>query len=60
MTDGHDVFGRTASGELFNLLKNPLQPLLMVGQHGDLRELSARAGKTRRKKSRTRVAKRAG
>lgn len=51
MTDGRDVYGRTASGELFNLLKNPLQPLLMIGAGGDLRELSARVarGKRRRK-----------
>lgn len=58
MTDGRDVFARTTSGELFNLLKNPLQPLLMVGSDGDLRELSARAAKTRRKKTRPRAPKR--
>ena len=50
MTDGHDVYGRTVSGELFNLLKNPLQPLLMIGGAGDLRELSARAARSRRRK----------
>ncbi len=50
MTDGRDVYGRTASGELFNLLKNPLQPLLMIGGAGDLRELSARAARSRRRK----------
>jgi len=58
MTDGRDVFARTTSGELFNLLRNPLQPLLMVGSDGDLRELSARAAKTRRKKTRPRAPKR--
>src|ERR1041384_2672722 len=30
MTDGHDVYGRTANGELFNLLRDPMQPLLMI------------------------------
>ena len=50
MTDGRDVYGRTVSGELFNLLKNPLQPLLMIGGAGDLRELSARAARSRRRK----------
>jgi DNA-binding transcriptional MerR regulator len=51
MTDGRDVYGRTSAGELFNLLKNPLQPLLMIGAGGDLRELSARAGRGKRRRS---------
>jgi DNA-binding transcriptional MerR regulator len=50
MTDGRDVYGRTASGELFNLLKNPLQPLLMIGSDGELRELSARLSRGKRRK----------
>jgi DNA-binding transcriptional MerR regulator len=51
MTDGRDVYGRTASGELFNLLKNPLQPLLMIGSDGELRELSARLSRGKRRKN---------
>ena len=47
LTDGEEVYGRTAHGELFNLLKAPDQPLLVVGNEPKLRELTARA---RRKK----------
>lgn len=50
LTDGHDVYGRTAGGDLFNLLKDPLQPLLMLSEVDGLRELSARAAKRRRKR----------
>lgn len=50
LTDGRDVYGRTANGDLFNLLKDPLQPLLMIADVPGLRELSARATRTRRKK----------
>jgi DNA-binding transcriptional MerR regulator len=50
MTDGRDVFGRSATGDFFNLLKNPLQPLLMIGGDGDLRELSARVSRMRRRR----------
>ena len=49
MTDGRDVYGRTESGDLFNLLKDPLQPLLMLAEIEGLRELSSR---TRRKGAR--------
>lgn len=42
LTDGRDVYGRTPSGELFNLLRDPLQPLLVVGDEIRLRTLSAR------------------
>jgi DNA-binding transcriptional MerR regulator len=51
MTDGHDVYGRTANGDLFNLLRDPLQPMLMLGEVGGLRELSARAAKKTRGKT---------
>jgi DNA-binding transcriptional MerR regulator len=48
MTDGHDVYGRTSSGDLFNLLRDPLQPLLMIAEVDGLRELGARAAKKRK------------
>lgn len=52
MTDGHDVYGRAANGDLFNLLRDPVQPLLMIAEVEGLRELTARAAKkTRRKKA---------
>jgi len=50
LTDGHDVYGRTARGDLFNLLRDPLQPLLMITEVEGLRELGARAAKKGRKK----------
>ena len=52
LTDGRDVYGRTANGDLYNLLRDPLQPLLMLAEKDGLRELSARASKPRRKKPR--------
>jgi DNA-binding transcriptional MerR regulator len=55
MTDGQDVYGRTAEGVLFNLLRDPQQPMLMIGEVAGLRELTARAAqKRRRKRSRPR------
>jgi DNA-binding transcriptional MerR regulator len=50
LTDGQDVYGRTATGDLFNLLRDPLQPLLMLQDVDGLRELSARAAKKGRKR----------
>ena len=58
MTDGRGVYGRSENGDLFNLLRSPLQPLLMLAEIDGLRELSARAAKTRRKsRARSRSAK---
>lgn len=53
LTDGRDVYGRTDNGELFNLLRDPLQPLLTLAEVDGLRELSARAAKKSRKKKRS-------
>jgi DNA-binding transcriptional MerR regulator len=55
LTDGRDVYGRTPHGEVFNLLKDPDQPLLVVGNEPKLRQLTARA---RKKKSAGRKAER--
>jgi DNA-binding transcriptional MerR regulator len=41
LTDGKEVYARTMRGELFNLLRTPAQPLLVVGNEGLLKELSA-------------------
>ena len=49
LTDGRDVYGRTVDGELYNLLRDPLQPLLMLNGVDTLRELSARTKNRRRK-----------
>ena len=51
LTDGRGVFGRSADGDVYNLLRDPLQPLLMIADVDTLRELSARTTKPKRKKS---------
>ena len=52
LTDGREIYARTASGEFFNLLKDPEQALLVVGNEPELRALTARArGPKRKKKS---------
>ncbi len=52
LTDGRDIYARTASGAFFNLLKSPSQPLLVVGGDDKLRELRGRArAKPRAKRS---------
>lgn len=53
LTDGRDIYGRMASGEFFNLLRAPDQPLLVVGDGQPLRELAARARPRRRKPTRS-------
>ena len=41
LTDGRDIYARTDEGQFFNLLKEPTQPLMIVGNEGLLRELSS-------------------
>lgn len=50
LTDGHDVYARTAHGEFFNLLRDPAQPLLVLGDEPPLRALTAKARAQRRRK----------
>jgi DNA-binding transcriptional MerR regulator len=57
LTDGKDVYARTAHGEFFNLLKDPAQPLLVVGDELPLKELTAKARGSRKKKRPTRSGK---
>lgn len=53
LTDGREIYARTAGGEFFNLLVTPTQPLLIIGNETSLKELS---GKLRtKKKKRTKV-----
>ena len=47
LTDGREIYARTASGAFFNLLKAPTQPLLVIGNEGLLKALS---GKVRGRK----------
>jgi DNA-binding transcriptional MerR regulator len=51
LTDGREIYARTASGGFFNLLKMPTQPLLVVGNEGLLRNLSSSIRPRRRKKT---------
>jgi DNA-binding transcriptional MerR regulator len=53
LTDGHEVYARTDSGEFFNLLRAPAQPLLAIGD-GKLRELVGRT-RTRRRQGQRRT-----
>jgi DNA-binding transcriptional MerR regulator len=41
LTDGREIYARTDDGEFFNLLKEPTQPLMLVGNEGLLKELSS-------------------
>jgi DNA-binding transcriptional MerR regulator len=42
LTDGREIFARNGRGEFFNLLRDPAQPLLVVGEEGKLKELTSR------------------
>jgi DNA-binding transcriptional MerR regulator len=50
LTDGREVYARTSTGEFFNLLRTPTQPLLVVGDEGLLKELSGKLKTTRKKR----------
>lgn len=50
LTDGREIYARTETGEFFNLLKDPAQPLLVVGGDPPLKALTAKARAHRRKK----------
>ena len=41
LTDGREVYARTADGRFYNLLKTPSQPLLVIGNEGLLKDLSS-------------------
>jgi DNA-binding transcriptional MerR regulator len=51
LTDGRDIYARTDRGEVFNVLKTPAQPLLVVGEEGLLKELSSSLRPRRRRKA---------
>jgi len=53
LTDGRDIYARTSSGDVFNLLKAPTQPMLVIGDENLLKELSGKARSSRRKKSKS-------
>ena len=43
LTDGREVYARTSSGAIYNLLRSPSQPLLEIGNDSTLRQLTGRA-----------------
>jgi DNA-binding transcriptional MerR regulator len=58
--DGRQIFAQTSAGEIYNVLENPHQPLLMVGEDLTLRRLVAReVRRARRRRRRTRPRARA-
>jgi DNA-binding transcriptional MerR regulator len=58
LTDGQDVYGRTSNGDLFNMLRDPQQPLLMLADVEGLRELGNARPRGRRTKRRATAAAR--
>jgi DNA-binding transcriptional MerR regulator len=58
LTDGREIFARTSSGEMFNLLRAPTQPLLVIGEEGRLKELDSRLRPRRRRTATPRRARR--
>jgi DNA-binding transcriptional MerR regulator len=55
LTDGREIYARTESGAFFNLLKDPEQPMLVVGNEGLLKELG---GKVRQHTKKTKARRR--
>jgi DNA-binding transcriptional MerR regulator len=49
LTDGREIYARAANGAFFNLLNDPAQPLLVVGDEAVLKTLSGRLRARRRK-----------
>lgn len=43
--DGDQIYARTPAGDLYNLLENAAQPLLMLGQDLQLRQITAKEGR---------------
>jgi len=50
LTDGRAVYARTDRGAVYNLLKTPTQPLLVIGDEASLKVLSGRLKAKRRRK----------
>jgi DNA-binding transcriptional MerR regulator len=42
LTDGKEIYAKTDAGQIVNLLRAPAQPLLVVGDEDQLRELQMR------------------
>jgi DNA-binding transcriptional MerR regulator len=57
LTDGTEIYARTAGGEFVNVLRAPDQPLLVIGEGLPLRQLTARTKPHKRKKRSNRKAR---
>lgn len=51
LTDGREIYARSARGEFFNMLRSPAQPLLVLGNEGLLKELGGKVRNAGRKKA---------
>jgi len=49
LTDGEEIYARTAKGEFINVLRAPDQPMLVVGDLPVLKELTAKTRATKKK-----------
>jgi len=47
--DGENIYARTAQGDLFSILDNAAQPLMMMGEDLKMRQLIARERPARRR-----------
>jgi DNA-binding transcriptional MerR regulator len=54
LTDGKEIYARSDTGQFFNLLRAPGQPLLVVGNEGSLKELKLKMRSKPRGKRRPR------
>jgi hypothetical protein len=52
LTDGQQIYARTKTGDFYNLLRAPSQPLLVVGMDPPMREITARVRAHRRRPKR--------
>ena len=50
LTDGREIYARSARGEFYNLLRAPDQPLLVIGNEGLLKELGGKVRERKKKK----------
>ena len=53
LTDGSEIYARSDTGQFFNLLRSPGQPMLVVGNEAGLKELQMRMRSRTRKKKKT-------
>jgi DNA-binding transcriptional MerR regulator len=49
LTDGEEIYARTAAGEFINVLRDPEQPMLVVGDLPILKELTAKTRPAKKK-----------